>query len=471
MSSLGESIQQLRGKLQSFGKRGGGGGGSAGGGKGPDAAAVMAWAKANPLIVASVAVMLIAPGAAWWFASDIHAAADDAASKRAQEYSALEKFEKSSVELALPGRAPEQRTGVISSRTVRAYQEVAERLRSDAMELQSQALAHNQRARTALIADVQVTRANNNTIAESVHSKLMERADAILKRLRAGSPPPEQAVVDQLQRTQDQFVAREQKADRKSLSGEQQGLLRAQLVERRLQLYADAARNISFYAERDDLGLPLSSAEAGKQPSEALLFGWQWRLWIVEDFLDALAAANAPYKSVLDSPVKRVISVTVRDEAPVVRKAEAPAAGDGEGSAPAALPAIDPKAPVTYDFSRSFTGRTTNQLYDVRALSARIVVDTARLPEVLNAFAKVNFMTVTSVSVSPADAFAAAGDGFIYGPDAVSEVRVTVESLWMRQWLAKLMPRELQQAKGTDGRSVDDPAPAPEAPAEEQPAS
>jgi hypothetical protein len=53
----------------------------------------------------------------------------------------------------------------------------------------------------------------------------------------------------------------------------------------------------------------------------------------------------------------------------------------------------------------------------------------------------------------------------------VSEVRITVESLWMRQWLAKLMPRELQQAKGTDGRSVDDPAPAAEAPAEEQPAS
>jgi hypothetical protein len=469
VSSLGESIQQLRAKLQSFGKRGGGGAAPSGGSKGPDAAAILGWAKANPLIIASLAVMLIAPGAAWWFASGMHDAADDAASKRAQEYAALEKFEKSSVELSLPGRAPEQLTGVISSRTVRAYQEVAERLRADAMELQSQALSHNQRARTALIADVQVTRANNNTIAESVHSKLMESADAILKRLRAGSPPAEQGVVDQLQRTQDQFVAREQKADRKSLSGEQQGLLRAQLVERRLQLYADAARNISFYAERDDLGLPLSSAEAGKQPTEALLFGWQWRLWIVEDFLDALSAANAPYKTVLDSPVKRVISVSVRDEAPIARKADAPA--DGEGSGPAALPAIDPKAPVAYDFARSFTGRATNQLYDVRTLAARIVVDTSRLPEVLNAFAKVNFMTVTSVSLSPADAFAAAGEGFVYGPDAVSEVRITVESLWMRQWLAKLMPRELQQAKGTDGRSVDDPAPAAEAPAEEQPAS
>lgn len=469
MSSLGESIQQLRSKLQSLGKRGGGG---SAGGKGPDAAAVMAWVKANPLIVGSVAIMLAAPGVAWWFASDIHAAADEAASKRAQEYAALEKFEKSTVELALPGRAPEQRTGVISSRTVRAYQEVAERLRSDAMQLQSQALSHNQRARTELIADVQVTRANNNTIAESVHSRLMQRADDMLKRLRAGSPPPEQAVADQLQRTQDQFVAREQRADRKSLSAEQQDRLRAQLIERRLQLYADAARNMSFYAERDDLGLPLASAEAGKQPTETVLFGWQWRQWIVEDFLDALAVANAPYKTVLDSPVKRVITVSVREDASGARKAEAPAAeAEASGSASAALPPIDPKAAVAYDFARSFTGRTSNQLYDVRTLSARMVVDTARLPEVLNAFAKVNFMTVTSVTLSPADAFQAAEDGFVYGPDAVSEVAITVESLWMRQWLAKLMPRELQQAKGSDGRSVDDPAPASEAPAAGEPAS
>jgi hypothetical protein len=48
---------------------------------------------------------------------------------------------------------------------------------------------------------------------------------------------------------------------------------------------------------------------------------------------------------------------------------------------------------------------------------------------------------------------------------------MTIESLWMRQWLARLMPRELQVAKGSDGRTVDDPAPAEEAPAAEAPNS
>jgi hypothetical protein len=474
MSSIGESLQQLRSKLQSLGKRGGGGAASGGSASKVDAKAMLAWAKANPVIVASVAVMVVVPAASWWFASDIHAAADEAASKRAQEFAALDKLEKSSVEIALPGRAAEQRTGVISARTVRAYQELAERFRGDALELQSMALERNRRSRDALVADVTVTRANNNTVAEAVHGKVIERADATLQRLRAGGPPDEQSVVDQLQRTQDQFVAREQKPDRKSLTADEAERLSKQLLERRLQLYADAARNVSFYAERDDLGLPLSSAEAGKQPTEAVLFGWQWRLWIVEDFLEAVAAANASAKSVLDAPVKRILSIQVRED--VVPAAAKPAAAEGEGgeasaAAPAGPPPIDPKAPVTYDFSRSFTGRTSNHVYDVRQLSVRMVVSTSRLPEVMDAIARTNFMTVLSMEVRPADAFAAAAEGLVYGPDAVSEVRMTIESLWMRQWLARLMPRELQVAKGSDGRTVDDPAPAEEAPAAEAPNS
>ena len=474
MSSFGESIQQLRSKLQSLGKRGGGGG--SGGSSAPkvDAKAMLAWAKSNPVIVASVAVMVIAPAAAWWFASDMHAAADEAASKRAQEFAALDKLEKSSVEIALPGRAPEQRTGVISARTVRAYQELAERFRGDAVELQSVALERNRRSRDSLFVDITVTRANNNTVAETVHGKVIERADATLRRLRAGSPPDEQSVVDQLQRTQDQFIAREQKPDRKSLGADEADRLGKQLLERRLQLYADAARSVSFYAERGDLGLPLSSAEAGKQPTEAVLFGWQWRMWIVEDFLEAVAAANAPYKSVLDAPVKRILSIQVREDALPAAAQPAPAEGEGgeaQPAAPAALAPIDPKSPVTYDFSRSFTGRASNHLYDVRQLSVRMVVSTSRLPEVMDAIARANFMTILSMEMRPADAFAAAAEGFIYGPESVSEVRMTVESLWMRQWLAKLMPRDLQVAKGSDGRTVDDPAPAQEAPAAEAPNS
>ena len=65
MSSLGEQIQNLREKLQSLGKKGGGGGDAGGsGGAKFDPKAALAWVKSNPVIVASVAVMVIAPATA-----------------------------------------------------------------------------------------------------------------------------------------------------------------------------------------------------------------------------------------------------------------------------------------------------------------------------------------------------------------------------------------------------------------------
>ena len=472
MSSLGESIQKLREQLSGLTKRSGGGSSSpapAGGSK-FDAKAVTAWVKANPVIVVSVAVMVAAPAITWWFSSGMHAAADAETSKRAQEFAALEKLEKSTIDISLPGKAPEQRTGLIGDKTVAAYKELATRLRSDAMTMQATAVGHNQRGRDKLFVDIRVTRENNNTIAETVHSAVVARMAADLKRLRAGAPPAEPLVVEQLQRAQDQFIARERKPDRKSLDDAQTQFLRKQLAERRLQLYSDSASNLAFYADLRDLGLPASAADAGKEPSEAVFFGWQWRTWIIEDILDAVASANKPFKSVMEAPVKRVLSIAVREDA--VAKA-APAAGaeappadaapaEGQAAAPAApsFAPIDPKLPVSYDFARSLTGRVSNSLYDVRYATVRLVVATAALPEVVNAISRQNFMTVTSLDVRPADAFDAADQGFIYGAEHVSEVRMTIESLWLRQWLARLMPAELQAAKGTDGRTVDDPPPA-----------
>ena len=487
MSSLGESIQKLRDQLQSLTKRSGSGGGgsssssSSSGGK-FDAKAALTWVKANPLIVVSVAVMIAAPVVTFVISEGIHSSADRAAADRAKELSQLEALEKSPVEVALAGKSAEQRTGVISAATVKSYRALASRLRADAIAMQSMAVAHNKRDRDRLFVDIKVTRENNNTIAETVHSAVIARAGADLKRLRASGPPSEPIVVDQLQRLQDQFIARERKPDRKALDDAQLQLLRKQLAERRLQLYCDAASSVAFYADIRDLGLPASAAEVGKEPSESVFFLWQWRLWIIEDLLEAFASANKPYKSVVDAPVKRVLSIAVREDtvpkAPAAPAAEAPPPSDApaEGGAPAAptasFPPIDLQAPVSYDFARSVTGRTTNAMYDVRIATVRLIVATAALPEVLNAISRQNFMTVLSLDMRPADAFDAADGGFIYGPEPVSEVRLTVESLWLRQWLARLMPAELQAAKGTDGRTADDAAPpAPAEGASGQPAS
>ena len=473
MSSLGESIQKFRESLASLGKRGGGSSEPSSGGGGKfDAKAALSWVKSHPVIVASVAAMALAPAAAWWFSAEMHAARDEAASKRSQEMAALEKLEKTPIEITLPGQAPEQKVGVVNQKTVDAYKRLADRLRGDAFEVQKAALARNQAGRDRLLVPVTVDANNTNLIAETVFEAVRKRAAEGLKAARAGMPPSDQSLVDQLQRRQDQFVAAERKADRKSLSAEQLARLQDSLLDKRLQLYADAASNVSFYADIADLGLPVDPLEAGTPPSEVRMFLWQWRLWIIEDILGAVAAANKPYRSVSDSPVKRILSISVAEDA--LPKAPAADAGsaqpegepsaEGGGEAPAAAFApIDPKAPVAYDFRKTMTGRVSNALYDVRYASVQLVVATTAIPEVVNAFAKQNLMTVVKLRVRPADAFEAAEDGYVYGSEPVSQVDIDLESVWLRPWLARLMPRELQKLKGTDGRTVDDPAPAPTA--------
>jgi len=476
VSSLTDSIQKIRDSLSKLGKRGGsaegGSDGSGGAGGKFDPKAAVAWVKTHPLIVAAVALMVIAPVTAWWFASDIHAANDEAANKRAQEMAVLEKLEKSTVEISLPGVATEQKVGVVNEKAVESYKQLAQKLHGDSVAIQRAALEHNQGSRNALFADIKRTAGNTNTIAETVFDAVRAHAAAVLKDVRAGMPPSDESLTEQLQRRQDQFIATLRKADRKSLSEEEMQQLKNELRDKRLQLYADSAVNLSFYADIDTIGLPGSPMEAGSPPSETSLFLWQWREWIIEDILRAAASANKPYRSVSDAPVKRVLSIAVRED--VLPKVAAPAAdapadagaapaADAAAAPPMAIPPIDMKAPVTYDFTKSVTGRVSNSLYDVRTATVRMVVASSMLPEVLNAIARQNFMTVTSLEVASADAFAAADDGFVYGAKPVCEIKLTVESIWLRPWLAKLMPKELCERKGTDGRTTDDPP--PEAPA------
>ena len=487
MSQISEAIQNLRDKLGSIGKKGGGGGGDDSKSGGVDAKSVMAWVKANPASVASIAVMLVAPAVTWWFASDIKAERVRAAESRAQEWGNLEKLEKASIEITLPGRAPEQMTGTVTEKSVNAYKALAARLKEDAVAVHQRARDINQAGRTKLIADIRVTKDNSSVIAEEVYEAVRARAAAVLKELKVVAPPPDQRLVDDLQRRQDAFIAAERKTERKALDAEQLKRLQESLAETRLQLYADTAGSAAMYGDMSVFSLPETASEAGTPPSEARMFDWQWSLWIQEDILHALAAANAGSRCVIDAPVKRVISIAVGKDVPMKRPGaaegeggEAPPAEGGEappaegGEAPPAdgsappeaglvpqaptYPPIDLKAPVNYDFSGSFTGRVSNPLYDVRKVTVRVIVSTSRIPALVNALAKRNFMTVTDMVVASADAFDAADLGYIYGAEPVSEVTLSIETVWLKSWLARLMPPELQKSRGTDGKTSDDAA-------------
>ena len=199
-----------------------------------------------------------------------------------------------------------------------------------------------------------------------------------------------------------------------------------------------------------------------EMPSLAEMFVWQWDQWIVEDMLAALTAANADSRSVLDAPVKRLRYLQVLDNPLAAQeesssKSSGPAGfgmnNSGRGPAPpdaAGAPAMaaNPKAPVPMDFNRSFTGRKSNPLYDVRNVAMGLVVDVDRLPEVLDAIAKQNFFTVIDMDIEQADPFTDVREGFMYGSSPVMRVSLLVETVWLREWTTEYMPDELKKMMG-----------------------
>jgi hypothetical protein len=100
------------------------------------------------------------------------------------------------------------------------------------------------------------------------------------------------------------------------------------------------------------------------------------------------------------------------------------------------------------DKSLSITGRTSNDVYDVRLVDCELVVATRGIPKVIDAIAQQNFMTVLDVKIRPANAFSAANGGFIYGIEPVSRVNIRLESVWLREWTADAMPSDLRDALG-----------------------
>jgi hypothetical protein len=132
----------------------------------------------------------------------------------------------------------------------------------------------------------------------------------------------------------------------------------------------------------------------------------------------------------------------------------APPAVPGGEDPPLAEPVIDLGAAIQPAFDRGLTGREDNPVFDVRRVEVRLVAATAELPLLFDALAKVNFITVVDVSVERADPFAAAQQGFIYGKDPVSNVRLELETVWLRSWTAPLMPARVREALGVGGTAM-----------------
>ncbi len=115
----------------------------------------------------------------------------------------------------------------------------------------------------------------------------------------------------------------------------------------------------------------------------------------------------------------------------------------GKAAAP-----LDPAREVPLDFAFSFTGRKTNPLYDVRLIQLVLIAETARIPVVLDALSRKNFITILDAKLEAVDAFEEVGEGYFYGSAGVSKLTLDLETVWLREWTAPLMPPDLKLALG-----------------------
>lgn len=435
---------------------------------------ILEWVKTNVFTVIFIVLMVAALIALPIVSSGMNAKVRKEVENRARKNAELVRLEKG--DLTLPDGTPAA-PGIVNQRFLNRYGEVAEAMSHDADAVLKAAIEHNSKGRTVLVKEVfpELPEAKRDVLPHQFHNALQDAYQNLLTEVNAGMPPDLEALREELMLHRTQFITQDLRKDTSDkLDAEEQKRLAEELTNVRMSHYASSAEKISLYVSAGQLKIPAWSQE--HQPSVGEMFNWQWQLWVTQDILHALHEANKNDPSVTRAPVKQVLGLTIFGLPKVggdsgssgqgglgTEKMGAgssggfgdggaapspPAPSEGEAPPPTAAGAINAKTLVPRDFTTSLTGRKTNPLYDVLTVQLDLIVETARLPQVIDTLSKYNFITITELNLSAVDPFAAAQSGYVYGAAPVSNVSLKLETVWLRSWTAPFMPRSIRQALG-----------------------
>jgi len=476
----------------------------------PQVQSALLWAKANMIVVVFCVIVLAVPAGAFFFAGSFNAGVRQDAAKKASVHSELSSLAKKTVSLPLPGGEPLPLAGLPNEEVVREFEQILQRVGDDARLVYAAAREFNigpgGNPKHSAVVPASVfpayNRANRSE-AEGVRFRVGEALRAAYERLmadcRAGAPPEPATLRSAIEAAEKRFIQGELKQEsRARLDAAQVAALEKQLGKARIEQYFEVAKRISFYVDPDAVAIPNREQmnqwlrTAGDYDAQdAAIFEEQWKFWVVSDILRAFSAANGANPAVVQAPLKRVMRLRVLPAEGTTAAAggggEASAMGGGDdmgamgggdgmggdgmgsggmgsagmasggevtavatsgGAGSLGTPQVDPRIEAPRDFSRRFTGRVSNPVYDVRLAEVVFVAETARLPRIFDAIAAQNFMTIVDVRVSPADPFEAARDGYLYGVEPVSEVRAVIETIWFRDWTAVSMPLSVRSQRG-----------------------
>jgi hypothetical protein len=436
-------------------------------------------------------IVLIAPLAAYFSLDFVRAPVVAKIKDRVDAYEKLGGLEKTSVDVRAADGSVRTESAYINKALIEELTKHQEALAADAQGIYQSALDRNRAGRGVSqdIAEYLPKPKNEsardvNLLRENALPLLIKQRDALITLMKMSGPSKSDEALDRVQRAETEHLTgvlmkkqRSEVTDPKELAE-----LNARLVDTRLALITENAAGIEVYLRpgailwRDKLA-PVKDGDSKAAPAVefalAQLFQFQWDMWVVEDVLKAIQQVNSKSDAsgkrtpigVLQAPVKCINRLLVTPVAGLVpADAAAGATPDASAEAPAGE-AIDPKTDVAPDFAASINGLRTNQLFDVRDATLVVVCETSAVPKLVNALSAQNFITVTGLSLVPADTFAAARQGYAFGSQPCSEVTLKLQSVWLRDWTTESMPKGMMTAIKTAGKPAPPEAGASEAPA------
>ncbi|MEM9882824.1 MAG: hypothetical protein AAF800_07900 [Planctomycetota bacterium] len=454
----------------------------------------LAWIKANPISVVSFALMFASLGAIGYFIFFANPALRaSAAEQPGRDLNQLDRYLRQSLEVP-PANAddpPETlRNVTINAATVEVLDGIYGDLTRESKDIFDAALRVNRAGKQPMIdALFPDTPSGLGFSARNRYLELLaalagdaDRAAGAAQRaglpgwpyLNAGRPMTAEELQRELDVQRASLNAGTSQTDlndaqRQQQFAEQQRELVNQLLRHAAGLNVYADPDLGNPPRQINPDFPLQVASLGRStasPTPSQLWEAQLELWVLQDLIAAIALANdVPDQrehrnvngqpvpsSVLNAPVKRLIRAEVlpgyvglHNAGGVNALGGGPRVGDASYGPPAGgMTDRAREEPLSENFVFSPTGRSSNSLYDVRHARLLLHADYQRLPELFNALGSVNLMTVLNARVTALDEYELLGQRYMYGQGDVVELELIIETLWLREWTAPLMPEAVK---------------------------
>lgn len=454
----------------------------------------LGWIKGNPITVASIVVVLLALGFLVWVQMQ-GSGLQQRMQARSGQVNSIKGLMNKTVQIPseTPDNPPDSISGItINPIAIEQLEKLKTRMNEEYDGIFKQAVAVN-RAGHALLADGLFPSTEDPALPYAAKDTYLAAFDemlepypddvtatTVLPRLDAAPPPTADEIAQAVAKVEADFMSSLATTGVTQLTQEDQNQLFQEKRQKALEVMRERAESIHVYAD-NDMNSPTYPfhiapwSQTNDRPEDFQLWEGQLELWVQEDIVRAIAMTNNvadPSVSVLDAPIKRLKKITVvpgyvglHTRGGVVG-VENPTRANGSYPAPAGgkMDATAANRRLSDNFYVSPSGRVSNALYDVRHAIVEMIVDYQRLPAFFNSLSQVNFMTVLECDIKDVDEYAALQEAYMYGPQDVVEVRLVIETIWLRDWTSQYMPKLTRQYVGLDDPVDLDPTPAGGAP-------